>query len=296
LGLAVDQHSAVPLSPCNLSRTFFTGTVMQTKTQRRISVSQLSTFRWRFDEDVLRFSNYGFESLGIWRRKLEDFGSPEAIDLLYDHKMSVSSVHGAGGFTGDGVSLKEAIDDAISAIQLASRVDAGCLILHPGPRNGHTNSHAKRLLTTALNELMPAAADYGVQLALEPMSFKAAGRWTFFRRFDETLELLSQFPSRYLGLVLDLFAIQFDRKVFQSLTSFADRISLVQLADRSSEQPETRLSLGQGDAPVANWLVELQNCGYAKQYELEVHGSFNDELEYFKLLDQAQLFFDNQNV
>ena len=269
---------------------------MQTKTQRRISVSQLSTFRWRFDEDVLRFANYGFGAMGIWRRKLEDFGSSEAIDLLYDHKMSVSSVHWAGGFTGDGTSLKDAIEDAISAIELASRVDAGCLILHPGSRNGHTNSHAKRLLTMALNELMPAAADYGVQLALEPMSFKEAGRWTFFRRFDETLEFISQFPSRYLGLVLDLFAIQFDREVCQALPSFVDRISLVQLADRNSNQPEVRLSLGQGDAPVANWLAELKKCGYARQYELEVHGSVNDELQYFELLDQAQLFFDDQNV
>ena len=269
---------------------------MQTKTQRRISVSQLSTFRWRFDEDVLRFAGHGFGSMGIWRRKLEDFGSVEAIDLLYDHKMSVSSVHWAGGFTGDGTSLKDAIEDAISAIELASRVDAGCLILHPGSRNGHTNSHAKRLLTMSLNELMPVAADYGVQLALEPMSFKAGERWTFFRRFDETLEFLSQFPSRYLGLVLDLFAIEFDRKVRQSLPSFVDRISLVQLADRNSKQPETRLSLGQGDAPVAQWMEELQKCGYAGQYEVEVHGSVKNELEYFELLDQAQLFFEDQNL
>lgn len=269
---------------------------MQTKTQRRISVSQLSTFRWSFDEDVLRFAGYGFGSLGIWRRKLEDFGTAESLDMLYEHKMSVSSVHWAGGFTGDGTSLKDAIDDAILAIQLASRVDAGCLILHPGSRNGHTNSHAKRLLETALNELMPAAADYGVQLALEPMFFKAADRWTFFRRFDETLEFLEQFPSRYLGLILDLFAIGFDSNVLKSLPTFVDRISLVQLADRRHENPEVRLSLGQGDAPVAHWLAELQKCGYAGQYELEVHGQVKDELEYFELLDQAQLFFDDQSV
>jgi len=265
---------------------------MQTKTQRRISVSQLSTLRWSFDEDVLRFANYGFGSLGIWRRKVEDFGEAEAIDLLYEHKMSVSSVHWAGGFTGDGISLKEAIDDAISAIELSSRVQADCLILHPGSRNGHTNSHAKRLLETAINELMPVAADYGVQLALEPMLFKASERWTFFRQFDETIEFINRFPSRYLGLVLDLFAIGFDKSVMEKIHTLVDRISLVQVADRNAAAPEIRLPLGYGDAPVAQWLAHLQQCGYSGRYELEIHGQAPSELEHFEILDQAQLFFD----
>lgn len=269
---------------------------MQTKTQRRVSVSQLSTLRWNFEEDVLRFASYGYGSLGIWRRKLEDFGSSEAIDLLYENKMSVSSVHWAGGFTGDGTTLKEAIDDAISAIELSSRVDAGCLILHPGSRNGHTNSHAKRLLEMALNELMPAAADYGVQLALEPMLFKASDRWTFFRRFDETVEFLNRFPSRYLGLVLDLFAIGFDDTVLDKIQSLVDRISLVQLADRKSSAPGIRMPLGQGDAPVAEWLAYLQNCGYSGQYELEIHGQAKNELEHFEILDRAQTFFDDHKL
>lgn len=270
-----------------------TGTNMQTKTQRRISVSQLSTLRWSFDEDVLRFANYGFGSLGIWRRKIEDFGEAEAIDLLYEHKMSASSVHWAGGFTGDGTSLKDAIDDAISAIKLSSRVEADCLILHPGSRNGHTNSHAKRLLETALHELMPVAADYGVQLALEPMLFKASSRWTFFRRFDETIEFLNRFPSQYLGLVLDLFAIGFDDEILEKIDSLVDRISLVQLADRKCSAPESRLSLGHGDAPVVQWLDRLQQCGYSGRYELEIHGQARNELEHFEILDQAQLFFDH---
>ena len=266
---------------------------MQTKTQRRVSVSQLSTLRWSFDEDVLRFANYGFGSLGIWRRKIEDFGETEAIDLLYDHKMSVSSVHWAGGFTGDGATLKDAIDDAISAIKLSSRVEADCLILHPGSRNGHINSHAKRLFETALHELMPAAADFGVRLALEPMLCKASNRWTFFRRFDETLEFIDRFPSQYLGLVLDLFAIGFDARVLKKIETLVNRISLVQLADRNCSDPGTRLSLGHGDAPVAQWLARLEQSGYSGRYELEIHGQAQNELEHFRILDQAQLFFDH---
>ena len=269
---------------------------MQTKTQRRVSVSQLSTLRWSFDEDVLRFANYGFGSLGIWRRKIEDFGEPEAIDLLFDHKMSVSSVHWAGGFTGDGARLKDAIEDAISAIKLSSRVKADCLILHPGSRNGHINSHAKRLLESSLHELMPVAADYGVRLALEPMLCKFSDRWTFFRRFDETLEFIERFPSQYLGLVLDLFAIGFDAGVQEKIDTFVNRISLVQLADQNCKKPGTRLPLGHGDAPVAQWLAQLEQSGYSGRYELEIHGQARNDLEHFKVLDQAQLFFDHLQI
>ena len=119
----------------------------------RVSICQFSTYRWSFYEDVIRYSTLGFESMGLWRQKIDDFGRSAAIDLLYENKMSVSSVHWAGGFTGDGRTFSDSIEDAIESIHLASQVDADCLIIHPGSRNGHTTSNATRLMKSALSQL-----------------------------------------------------------------------------------------------------------------------------------------------
>ncbi|MFK7768999.1 MAG: sugar phosphate isomerase/epimerase family protein [Mariniblastus sp.] len=272
---------------------------------KRISVCQFSTFNWTFFEDVVRYSNHGFNSIGVWRRKADDFDTEAAADLLHDMKMSVSSIHWAGGFTGDGMSFSEAIEDATEAIQLASKLNAGCLILHPGSRNGHTTSHATRLFESAISELIPTAADYGVKLALEPMPSAQPSSFTFFDQFQDSISLLEKFPKEHLGLILDLYFVGFDSGVFEFLERFIDRVELVQLADRNLLLPKQksnrgcesfRLPLGNGELPIEAWLSKLQMLGYPGQFELEVHGQLLGHKNYFQTLDQTSDYFSQEKI
>ena len=94
----------------------------------QLSVSEFSTYRWTFFQDVIKYSNTGYSSIGVWRTKVEDYGQAEAVDLIHEMKLNVSSVNWAGGFTGsDGRSFVEAIDDAVDAIRLTSSLQASCL-------------------------------------------------------------------------------------------------------------------------------------------------------------------------
>ena len=278
---------------------------MLTDNMKRISVSQFSTYHWSFFQDVVRYSNHGFDSIGIWRRKVDDFDAASAADLLYDMKMSVSSIHWAGGFTGDGMTYSDAIEDAIEAIQLAGQLNAGCLILHPGSRNGHTKSHATRLFASALTTLIPIAADYGVKLALEPIPNQQPSPWTFLNHFQDTLNLLEKFSSEQLGLVLDMYHVGFDDKAYEFLDQFIDRVDLVQLADRKLliDDRETdrrcesfRLPLGQGEVPIEAWLSKLQRLGYAGHFELEVHGRLIGRDNYYNTLTQTTEYFSQPKV
>ena len=271
---------------------------------QRVSVCQISTYRWSFFEDVVRYAAHGFESIGIWRRKLDDFGDSAAIDLLYEMKMSVSSIHWAGGFTGDGQTFADSIEDTVEAIQLAACLNAGCVIILPGSRNGHTTTHARRLLISALDTLVPVAADYGVKLVLEPMT-APANAWTFIESVEDTVAIVENFPSDHLGLVLDTYHVGFDSKVYQSLDQFIDRVELVQLADRnftsgSSDQlpkkGDSRLPLGHGQIPLETWLSKLQQLGYSRCYELEVHGADVAGSDYHGLLDSTFDYFTSNKV
>lgn len=265
---------------------------MRTNHRRRISICQFSTFKWTLHEDVARYRSHGFDSIGIWRRKLEEEDCENAIDILYENKMSVSSVHWAGGFTGDGLSFADAIDDAIESIEFASRVAADCLIVHPGSRNGHTTSHASRLFQSALDELLPVASDYGVQLALEPALGPKSNSWTFLDTFQQTLDLLKSYPTQFLGLTLDLHQVGFDSEIFESMDSFGNRISLVQLADRNrNPKDQSRLGLGEGDLAIEKWLEKLVEVGYEGMFEVEVHGQAVQGQDYFSFLDQTFDYF-----
>ncbi len=272
----------------------------------RVSICQFSTYRWSFYEDVIRYSTHGFETMGLWRQKIDDFGRSAGIDLLYENKMSVSSVHWAGGFTGDGRTFSDAIEDAIESIHLASQVDADCLIIHPGSRNGHTTSNARRLMNSALSQLVPVAADYGVKLAIEPMLTRNAASWTFIERLEDSFELMEKFPAQYLGWVFDLYHFGFDAELFETLENQIQRLQLVQLSDRKlilektgkSEQGRDsfRLPLGKGETPIEAWLGKLQSLGYTGKYELEVHGASVKDLDYFSLLDDTIDFLGSQRI
>ncbi len=129
----------------------------------RLSVAEVSTFRWSFEEDVLRYRSHGFDAMGVWRMKLADYGEAKGADFLEENGMQVSSLSWAGGFTGnDGRSFREALHDALDAIETAAQIKAKTLVILTGSRMGHTRNHAKRMLTLALRELTEAARAVGV--------------------------------------------------------------------------------------------------------------------------------------
>ena len=248
--------------------------------QKRIAVGEVSTPRWSFFQDVIRYAAAGVDQIGIWRPKVEDIGCDAAIDLLYEMKMSVSSLHWIGGFTGnEGKTFADAIEDGIEAIQFAAAVGADCVIVHPGSGVGHTRRHARRLFRNALETLTDVAADFNVRLALEPIGPVAANPWTFYRTIEEQLELMYQFPSEQLGIALDLYHIGMDHSIAERLPEIVDRVALVQLADRDRSlvnpfhSGDVRLELGTGVVDIDYWLTELDAAGYDGPLEIELHGS-----------------------
>ena len=262
----------------------------------QLSVSEFSTYRWSFFQDVIRYSSNGYSSIGVWRTKVEDYGLVEAIDLIHEMEMSVSSVNWAGGFTGsDGRSFVEAIDDAVDAIRLTSSLHANCLVVHPGARNGHTQAHAHRLINTALQQLIPVANDYDVCLAIEPMQMGDAAAWNFLDSFAQCLEIVNRYPVARLGLAIDLFHVGSDADVFEQLPEFFDRIKLVQIADRRKDirQEDSRCPLGTGVIPLDKWIGRLEQLGYAGPLEVELRGRDMETVGYPDTLRESRLFLIN---
>ena len=121
----------------------------------RLSMNEMTTYRWSFDNDVAEYRAAGIPAIGVWRQKLSDYGEEKGIELLAETGLPVSNLLWAGGFTGScGHSFRESVDDAAEAIRLAAALKAGCLVVYSGGRAGHTHNHARRLLIEAMRELV----------------------------------------------------------------------------------------------------------------------------------------------
>lgn len=260
-----------------------------------LSINELTTFRWSFEEDVNNYAAAGIEGIGVWRQKLSDFGEERGIELLLEKGLKVSSLLWAGGFTGsEGKTYRESVDDAREAIRQAAAMQAQCLIVYSGPRAGHTHNHARRLMRNALQELVPLAEDLDVSLALEPMHAGCAADWTFLTGLDETLQLLSDFASPRLKLAFDTYHLCHNGDVLSRLGDLVPHVAIVQLGD-AREPPSgepNRIRLGEGNLPLAEVVRTLQERGYQGFFDIELMGEAIEDTDYGELVAQSKAAFE----
>ena len=262
----------------------------------RLSISQLTTFRWTFDQDIQKYADlHDITGIGVWRQKLDDYGTEAGIDRLCESGLTVSSLMWAGGFTGSGVhSYREAIEDGINALKLAAAMRAECLIVYTGPRAGHTHNHARRLAVNAIDELAAVAGDLDVTLAIEPVQPGCATQWTFLNNVNEAMTILDEVHSGEVKIVYDTYHLAhqgFDEK---QLAQIAPRIVLVQLGDGENlcHGEPNRCRLGEGIIPLREIVSILDENGYEGFFEVELLGPLFEQADYDELLRQTLSFCD----
>ncbi len=258
----------------------------------RLAVSELSTFRWSFEEDVLHYHEVGFDAIGIWRPKLADYGEEKGAELLREHNLSISSLQWIGGFTGsDGRSYRDSMHDALDTIQLAADIGAQTVVVLAGGRGGHTKNHANRILRIALRELSEAAQAVGVHLALEPMHAGCAQEWSFLNTIPQCLEVIAAIGNPHLGIVFDCYHLAQELPPVSWLESIIPFVRLVQLGD-SKHAPmgeQNRCLLGHGCVPLAGIVSLFESSGYQGFYEIEILGREVEHLKYEQILGAARM-------
>ncbi|HEV3005390.1 MAG TPA: sugar phosphate isomerase/epimerase family protein [Pirellulales bacterium] len=257
----------------------------------RLSINELTTFRWSFDEDVAHYAAAGITAIGVWRRKLADFGEDKGVELLAESGLEVSNLLWAGGFTGsDGRSVRDSIDDAADAIRLAAEMRAACLVVYSGSRHGHTYNHARRLVTDALAELLPLATERDVTLAIEPMHLGCAAEWTFLTSLDDALALVDRFDNPRLRLTFDTYHLGAEPRLIERIADVAGRIAIVHLGDGKSSpvHEQNRTRLGEGAIPLKEIVAALSCAGFDGFYDVELLGEEIENSDYRELLEHSK--------
>lgn len=259
----------------------------------RLSMNEMTTYRWSFEEDVHHYRAAGFHAIGIWRRKLSDFGEEKGIELLLDSGLKVSNLLWAGGFTGsDGHSFRESIEDASEAIQLAGAMKAECLVVYSGARAGHTHNHARRLTAEALRELVPLADELGVTLALEPMHPGCAAEWTFLTSLDDAMALIQSIGNSRLKLAFDTYHWATE-DALSRIAELTPQIAIVHLGDarQRPQHEQNRCRLGEGNLPLKEVIAALNNSGYSGYFDVELIGEELEASDYQDLLRHSREAF-----
>lgn len=259
----------------------------------RLSMNQVTTYRWSFDEDLHAYRDAGYSAVGVWKRKLVDFGVDKGAELIADCGLEVSSLSWAGGFTGDdATTTNDNLDEARRTLDMAEAINAACVVLHPGCRNRHTRRHASRLLHSALDALLPHAAVAGVPIVLEPMHPACVGGWTFLTDPRETAALVAGYDSRWLRVAYDVYHAASCESAAAELDEIADLVGLVQIGDFAAAHTADadRCPLGEGRAPIRDVVTRLAAAGYEGALEVELRGPAIEPADYPRVLQQSKAY------
>jgi sugar phosphate isomerase/epimerase len=257
----------------------------------RLSMNEMTTYRWSFEEDVANYAAAGIGAIGVWRQKLSDFGEEKGLELLAESGLAVSNLLWAGGFTGsDGRSLKDSIEDALDAVRLAAQLRASALVVYSGSRAGHTHSHARRLVKDALGKILQLAQELEVTLAMEPMHPECAGEWTFLTCLDDTLAMLDSLSHPRLKLAFDTYHLGWDPKILARVAELAPKVGIVHLGDGRSprDREQDRSPLGCGMIPLKEIIGALEAAGYRGYYDVELIGPEIETADYHDLLRRSK--------
>ncbi len=262
----------------------------------RMAMSEMTTYRWTFPEDVTAYREAGVDAIGIWRPKLSQFGDERGIDLVRESGLSVSSLSWAGGFTGsNGHSFRECVDDARDAINVAGALGAECLVIMSGARAGHTANHARRLLIDGLDLLADSAAAHGVALAIQPVHPKLAGEWSFLTTLDDTLDVIDRCNHDCVRMAFDIYHLWHEPRLIERIPEFASLVSLVQLSDwrEPTRSDHDRCLPGDGDIPLGDVVSAFADSEYDGYYEFEIWSEELWKSDYDQIIKSCRSRFDD---
>ena len=256
----------------------------------RLSMNEITTYGWSFNEDVINYKRAGYSGIGVCESKLRMFGEEAGIRMLVDSGLKVSSLSAGGGFTGEkDKTRQQCIDAAQSTIQLACCMDADCVILRTGGRSGHIATHARRLIRDAIVDLVDMAEAFQVDLAIEPMHANCSQDEDVLNTLPAAIELLEQIGSERLKIAFDSYHLGFGEIDFAQIEQIANRVAIVQLGDgfQLPSDLQNRCPIGCGIVPNGEIIMALSAGGYDGFYEIELRGADIEHQLYDDILAES---------
>ena len=252
----------------------------------RLSINQ-ATIKYASLRDALHTVRAaGVQSIGTWREPVAEVGLTEAVRMVADSGLRVSS-HCRGGFftLPPGADRQRALDDNRRAIdETAVLAGAGAdgsaavLVLVAGglPEGSRDLVGARDRVADALADLVPHALDAGVQLAVEPLHPMYAADRAVVSTLAQALDLAAPFPAAAVGVVVDTFHVWWDPALSASVAraGAAGRIASYQVCDWTTpiaaDPLLSRGVMGDGHIDFGPVTAAVTAAGYTGDVEVEI--------------------------
>jgi sugar phosphate isomerase/epimerase len=249
----------------------------------RISVSQITTLRSSFADDLRHYAAASLAGIGVWELKLPEGEDLELLEL----------------FEASGLDSAAAVPAIPSILPLpllggpedpAERIEAYChsiarlapfrpsgLVLLTGTGLGRDPDDARATVVDGLRTIAAEAEHHGVRVGIEPYQRDSGDEWTIANSIPEAVELIREAGDPpALGVQFDVWHLWNTPTLFDDIEQEVDRFTGVHVCDvrEPTRGWADRALPGGGRADVPAILQALDAAGWEGLYDIEI---FSDD-------------------
>ena len=224
----------------------------------------------------------GLGAIGVWREQLAEVGVDEAVQLIADSGLRVSSLCRGGFFTTPTRPRPRPLrPENREALDEAAALGAETLVLVPGglPAGDRDLVAARDRAARAIERLVPYAQEVGVALGIEPMNPIYAADRGVISTLAQALDIAERFDADAVGVVVDTFHLWWEPGIADQVQRAGDRIVSYQVCDWITPLPADTLlargMMGDGHIDFPAFTRAVAAAGYRGDIEVEI---FNADL------------------
>jgi sugar phosphate isomerase/epimerase len=249
----------------------------------RVSVSQITTVRSSFADDVRLYTAAGLDGIGIWEMKLPEDGDAEALELFEESGLeSAAAVPAIPSILplprlGGPDDPAERVESICASLERLAPFRPSGFVCLTGTGEGRDPDEARGVVVDGLRTIAREADRLGVRIGLEPYQRDGGELWTIACSIPEAVALIEDAgdpPS--VGLQFDLWHLWNTPTLYDDIAAEIDRFAGVHICDwrEPTRGWADRALPGDGGANVPDILRALDAAGWDGLYDIEI---FSDD-------------------
>jgi sugar phosphate isomerase/epimerase len=249
----------------------------------RLSVSQITTLRSSFADDIRDYVAAGLDGIGVWELKLGEGVDAEALELL-----SASGLESAAAvpavpsilplpLLGGPEDPAERVDALCRSLERLAPFRPSSIVCLTGTRFGRDADEARATVVDGLATIGREAERLGLRIGVEPYQRVGGEQWTIASSIPEAVELIRDAgDSSALGIQFDSWHLWNTPTLFDDIEREIGRFAGVHISDyREPTRGFADRSLpGHGVGDIPRILRALNAAGWDGLYDIEI---FSDD-------------------
>ena len=187
---------------------------MAEKDLSKLCIHTITTKNWSLETAVEKYLDKGIHGISVWRNYLEGRDLGQVRSLFERNDFAVVSLVRGGFFTG--ITMKErgeAINENKRAIEEASAIGAGLVVLVCGATPGLSLDDSRNQIKEGIEQILPFAEENKIRLAIEPLHPMYADTRSAINTMNQANSMAEYFDSEYVGIAVDVYHVWWDENL-----------------------------------------------------------------------------------